>query len=102
MKIIKSNVQEDREQNYKKEEFMECVLDQIFMISKHDKNFQASTKIDSIDKSVGSLKEKISSKNKLLKKSEKLRKEFKEKISNIENQNFKLKMNLLESLGAEL
>lgn len=102
MRIIKSNVQENREQNYKKEEFIECVLDQIFMIAKSDDNFKIAQKIDESDKTIKSLEKKIIGKNELLKKSEKLKKEFKEKVSNIENQNFKMKMNLLESLGADI
>ena len=100
MKIIKSNVQENREQNYKKEEFMNGVLDQVFMIAKNDDNFQMSNEIESIENTIVSLKEKILNKNKLLKKSENLKKEFVGKLTNLENQNFRLKVNLLESLGS--
>jgi len=72
------------------------------MIAKSDGNFKISHEIDKVDETIKMLKEKINNKNKLLKKSEKLKKEFVDKISNIENQNFKLKVNLLESLGTEL
>lgn len=102
MKIIKSKVQEDREQNYKKEDFIENILDQIFMISKSDESFKMTQNIDQSNKTIKMLEKKINNKISLLKKSDQLKKEFEDKISNIKNQNLTIKINLLELLGAEI
>lgn len=102
MKIIKSKVQEDREQNYKKEDFIENILDQIFMISKSDESFKIAQNIDQSNKTIKMLEKKINNKISLLKKSDQLKKEFEDKISNIKNQNLTIKINLLELLGAEI
>lgn len=101
MKIIKTNVQEDWEQKYKREEFTDRIIEQILMICKFDKNFM-NENIDDMDKDIEAIKNKIKNKNEILDKSNNIKKSLKNKISELENKNFEIKTNLLEYLGAEL
>ena len=102
MRIIKTTIQEQWEQNYKKEEFISRIVEQILMICKHDKNFNIADKVNRIDEDVENTTKKIKSKNELLVKSDEMRKSLVDKLTELENDNFRVKMNLLESLGAEL
>lgn len=102
MRIIKTCIQEQWEQSYKKEEFISRVIDQILSICKFDKNFDIGDKANRIDEEIVTVQNKIKSKNELLIKSDEMRKNLTEKITELENDNFRMKVNMLESLGAEL
>ena len=101
MKLIRIDVQENREQKYKKEEFITNVVEQIFLICKNDRNFQleGSTKID---EEIENIKIKVNNKNQLIQKSNEMKKTIIEKINELENENKKIKNNLLESLGQKI
>jgi len=100
MRIIKIPVHDQWEQNYKKEEFINRVIKQILTICKFDKNFNIDDKTNRIDEDIKNTQTKIKSKDQLLLKSDEMRKTLVEKITDLENENCKIKMNLLESLGS--
>jgi len=101
MRITKICVQENWEQKYKREEFIDCIIEQILTICKFDENF-INKNTDDIDESVDKIKNRIKNKDEILIKSDEIRKSLKGKITELEDKNFKIKMNLLEYLGTEL
>lgn len=102
MRIIKTNIKEEWEQNYKKEDFIKCIVEHILTICKFDKNFNVDDKTSGIEESIQITQNKIKNKDELLSKSNDMRKSLIDKISELENENFRMKISLLESLGAEL
>lgn len=102
MRIIKGDVQKQWEQNYKKEDFISSITEQIFMICKFDNSFNADNNLDKIDGTIEDMKKKNKNKDELLVKSSDMRELLVNKMTELENENFKIKINLLESLGAEL
>lgn len=101
MKIIPINVNEEWEQNYKREDFINKIIDHILMICKFDKNFEIDD-LNQLDNEIEKLNLKINNKDDLISKSEQIKKSLINNISTLENENIKVKMNLLESLGCEL
>jgi len=101
MRIIKTCVQAQWEQNYKKEEFISGIIEQILMICKFDKNFDTCDK-SLINEDIKNIQKKIKNKDELLVKTCEIRKSLIEKMTELENENLKIKINLFESLGIEL
>jgi hypothetical protein len=102
MKIIKVNVKEQWEQNYKKEEFISQIIERILTICKFDENFGIDDKLNEVNNESKNIQEKIKNKEELLLKSNEMKKSLIEKITELEDENLKIKIKLLESLGAEL
>ena len=102
MRIIKMDIKEEWEQNYKKEEFIRHIIEHILIICKYDKNFNIGDKTSRIEESIKNAQDKIKNKDKLLSKSDEMRKSLVDKLTELENENFRMKVNLLESLGLAL
>ena len=86
----------------KKHELIPTVIDHIFTICKEDKNFTIKENINKIDKKLSSAKQQISKQQKLMNQSNTIKKDLLEKIKRIDDESFKIKYKVLETLGSEL
>jgi hypothetical protein len=98
MRIIKSNLIFNLEHNNKKKNLILPIIDRILLISKKDKNFSNNNKIEELDKSINTLKEKILKQEEFIIKSKTIKDDLLQKVSLVENENFNSKIKLLESL----
>jgi hypothetical protein len=83
-------------------EFLPAVLDQIFWICKEDKSFKITDKIKSVDKQLEILKLNIRKQDSLLEQANTLKENINSKITSLDEDAFRTKAILLESLGSEL
>jgi len=78
------------------------VIDHIFTICKEDKNFKMSSNIEKIDKKLTGINKKITKQKSLVEQSENLKTNLLDKIKRIDDESFKIKYKVLETLGSEL
>ncbi len=89
-------------QRIKKHDLIPTVIDHIFTICKEDKNFTIKENIGKIDKKLSIAKNQISKQQKLMNQANNIKKELLEKIKRIDDESFKIKYKVLETLGSEL
>jgi transposase len=89
-------------QRIKKHELIPTVIDHIFTICKEDKNFTIQERIGKIDSRLTQANTQISKHKKLLNQSNKIKKELLEKIKAIDDESFKIKYKVLETLGSDI
>ena len=86
----------------KKHDMIPTVIDHIFTICKEDKNFKISSDIEKIDKKLTGINKKITKQKSLVEQSEDLKANLLNKIKRIDDESFKIKYKVLETLGSEL
>ena len=86
----------------KKHDMIPTVIDHIFTICKEDKNFKISSDIEKIDKKLTRVNKKITKQKSLVEQSENLKTNLLNKIKRIDDESFKIKYKVLETLGSEL
>ena len=86
----------------KKHDMIPTVIDHIFTICKEDKNFKINTNIEKIDKKLTGINKKINKQKSLVEQSETLKTSLLNKIKRIDDESFKIKYKVLETLGSEL
>ncbi len=86
----------------KKHDMIPTVIDHIFTICKEDKNFKISSDIEKIDKKLTVINKKITKQKSLVEQSENLKTNLLDKIKRIDDESFKIKYKVLETLGSEL
>jgi len=86
----------------KKHDMIPTVIDHIFTICKEDKNFKISSDIEKIDKKLTGINKKITKQKSLVEQSEDLKTNLLNKIKRIDDESFKIKYKVLETLGSEL
>jgi len=86
-----------------KKEFISTILSEIFLICKEDQNLDDKN-LESKDskKVITELKKRIAKQNGLLKKSTKLKGELLNKVEILNNQNLRVRTQLLEGLGSDI
>ena len=89
-------------QRIRKHQLIPTVIDHIFTICKEDKNFSIKDNIAKIDKKLIIAKSHIKKQQKLMEQSDSIKKELLEKIKKIDDESFKIKYKVLETLGSEL
>lgn len=99
MRVIKESVKREWEQNYKKEEFIHHIIEHILSICKNE-DFSISNRVSRVEKNIENTQNKIKNKDELLLKSNEMRKSLVDRISELEDENFQIKVKLLESLGS--
>lgn len=102
MNIIKTDSRKSLEQNQKHDDFISEVIDRIFLICQEDKNFNETERLDSVEKELTSLQEKVLKQDSLLKQSQEMKRTLKKKSDELNNVIFNEKSQLLESLGSEI
>ena len=102
MEVKKTDSYSGKEHIHKKTDFLSSVLDQIFLICKTDKHFSVKKRIDEIELEIRVLKKKMSKQDSLLNQAEEISVDVSEKLSSLESKNFKVRVELLETLGSEL
>lgn len=101
MKIFTS-VPDFKQEHKKNEDFLSEVLDRIFLISKTDPFFASKNKTEHIDLQLKETKIKVNKKKDLLKKSNLIESDLSKAVNDLDDQNYKMKVRLLEILGSEL
>lgn len=101
MKIFTS-VPNFKREHKKNEDFLSEVLDRIFLISKNDPFFSSKNKTEHIDTQLKEIKTKLKNKKTLLKKSSIIESDLTKAVNDLDDQNYKMKIRLLEILGSEL
>jgi len=97
------NITECKEiQRIKKHDLIPTVIDHVFTICKEDKNFSINEGIEKIDKRLSLAKQQIAKQQKLMSQSNKIKTDLLEKIKKIDDESFKIKYKVLETLGSEL
>ena len=86
----------------KKHQLIPTVIDHIFTICKEDKNFSIKDNIAKIDKKLTTAKNHIKKQKKLIEQSNNIKKDLLEKTKRIDDESFKIKYKILETLGSEL
>ena len=89
-------------QRIKKHQLIPTVIDHIFTICKEDKNFSIKDNIAKIDKKLIIAKNHIKKQKKLMEQSDTIKKDLLKKIKRIDDESFKIKYKVLETLGSEL
>jgi vacuolar-type H+-ATPase subunit I/STV1 len=88
--------------NLESKELLPQVLLRIFSICKTDPNFPLKDKIIEIEGEVDALQRKLERQTELLKKSEEIHNELKDRVSTLNQKNYETKSRLLEELGSEI
>ena len=86
----------------KKHDLIPTVIDHIFTICKEDKNFTIKKGSDRLDKKLSYIDKKLFKQESLVKQSNKIKTELIQKIKHIDDESFKIKYKVLETLGSEL
>lgn len=101
LKGIKMVITECKEMDrIKKHNLIPTVIDHVFSICKEDKNFSIKTD-NKITEKIKEIDIKMKKQNSLLEQSSVIKKELLEKIKHLDNESFKIKFKVLESLGSE-
>lgn len=91
------------EQKQNNRDFISSVLDEIFLICKEDKHFsRIRSKINGIGETVNNIQMKVVKQDELLNQSKRIRDDVTKKVSILDNENFKMKVELLEKLGSSI
>jgi len=85
----------------KKHELIPTVIDHIFTICKEDKNFNVKSDIGLVDEKLLMVDKKITKQESLLIQSKKIKKDLAEKIKRVDDESFKVKCRILETLGSD-
>ncbi len=101
MELLKSESNDKPEHKSNKESFS-SIVDEIFIICKHDKANFNHDKLHEIEAKISELKDKEKKQESLLTEALKIEKDLDSKISNDLNYISKTRARLLESLGSEL
>ncbi len=99
---IKHTVPGFKREHKQNNNFLSTILDRVFAICKEDKNFSSKSKTDQMDSKIISLKEKIKKQENLLVKAKEIEENTKIQLDDIGEQNYTMKVRLLEILGSEL
>lgn len=103
MRIAKTDSYTKVEQKQNNRDFISSVLDEIFLICKEDKQFdKVKRKIEKINETVDNIQMKINRQNELLTKSGEIKNSITRRLSILDNENFRMKNELLENLGSSL
>lgn len=86
----------------KKHDMISTIIDHVFTICKEDKNFKMSSNVEKIDKKLTLINKKIEKQNSLVEQSDMLKINLINKIKRIDDESFKIKYKVLETLGSEL
>ncbi len=97
--VISSNLNKKKVNN---SNFIETVLNEIFLISENDPNFKKDNEVKKNEIKLNKIKDKLKKQNIILDKSKKFEKEIIEKIELLDNEIIKEKSELLYKLGSEL
>jgi len=85
-----------------KEQFINQLIQQVMIICREDKSFSINKKIEKLNVYRDTLKKKDFNLQNLLEKSKKIREGFDKEISEIDEDNTKLKNKLIEYLGGQI
>jgi len=102
MRIILSESNEKIKAIKKDEKLSSIIIDSVFSICKNDKNFNIRKELDVVDSKVKILSKKILKQESLLDRSSEIQENVLKKIKVIDDEGFKIKVRVLESLGSEL
>lgn len=86
----------------KREALIPSILDRVFLICKEDKNFLIKREIKDIEKQLNILNLKIKKQDGLLEQAQNMKHDFNSRIVAIDEDSFRNKVSLLETLGSEL
>ena len=86
----------------KKHNLIPTVIDHIFTICKEDSSFDISNDIKSIDKKIIYADKKISKQKSLTEQASNIKKDLSKKIKRIDDESFKIKYRILETLGSDI
>mgnify|MGYP006863439661 CR=1 FL=1 len=86
----------------KKHDLIPTVIDHIFTICKEDKNFNVKENINNVDEKLVFVNKKISKQNSLIEQSNTIKNDLLVKIKKLDDESFRIKYKILESLGSEL
>jgi hypothetical protein len=78
------------------------VIDHIFTICKEDKRFSISKSVSEIDVKITNAKQQILKQQRLINQSNDIKKGLLEKIKTIDDESFKIKYKVLETLGSDI
>lgn len=99
MRIKKSRIQLRLEQKLKESDFLQLVLDEIFLVCMNDKNFSSNNMGDNlIDSKLENITNKINKQKVTIKESIKLQEAFSQKILFLDQENSKIKNKILNIL----
>ncbi len=90
------------EQKKNKAEKIPQIVNRIFAICRNDSNFPLKNEMENVDDRIIDVENKIKKQDNLLKQSSELKNDLVQRIEVIDDNNNRLQMQLLESLGSEL
>jgi len=99
---INVTVPDYKREHKKNGDFLSEVLDRIFLISKTDPLFSSKNNTKQLDLQLKDKKLKIKRKKELLQKSLNIESDMIKAVTNLEEQNYTMKVRLLEILGSEI
>lgn len=103
MNIIKVNEHAPLERIHQEDNFLTSIFDRVFLICKNDPSFSNKKRVvEEIDGNVTVTQEKLNKQNKLLTKSDELKRDMSRKVKILDQEILELRTSLLESLGSEL
>jgi hypothetical protein len=86
----------------KKHDLVPTVIDHIFTICKEDKNFSIKDNIGKIDKKLSLIESKIKKQKSLMEQSDTIKNNLLKKIKKLDDESFRIKYKVLETLGSEI
>lgn len=86
----------------KKHELIPNVIDHIFAICKEDKHISINENVTKLDKKLIIAEKQINKQKKLIEQSDQIKANLLEKIKDIDDESFRIKYKVLETLGSEL
>ncbi len=101
MKIHTSEYGEKVSNLKKEKKFIPLVIDRVLTICKEDKHFSKNNDFK-LEHDLKTLTIKNKKQDKLVEQSRKIEKDLKEKMTQLENESFSLKVSILEALGSEI
>lgn len=102
MKILANESYSRVKKTKKRKDLIPLIVDRIFLICKEDKNFSIRTELSQVDEKLKIVKGKLQKQNALLKQANELQENITEKAATLDDESFKIKVKVLESLGSEL
>lgn len=96
MKVILENENNIRKENWK------SVFDRIFSVCKKDPVFKVNEKVEPLNEEVRDLEEKLQKNKEIITRADQYRKETERKVKLLDEQNYELKVSVLEKLGSEI
>ena len=83
-------------------DLVNSVITEVFAICKEDNTFSIKDELKLVEYKLTKLRSRLDKQDKLLEKSNELLLSLKENDKSLDNANFKIKINVLETLGSEL